>query len=225
MAMKVITVDTAAAFHETAVQWITGSLLTELEDPDRQVMLGVSGGSTPCPVYERLSQENVIPWERVLCFLVDERYVPATDPESNQRLLWEKLLIGNAAAARALMPNTALPLVDCVRSYTEQLRDLRADVLVLGMGEDGHIASLFPPLPDEAFGPERVLHTTTDTLAVHDRITATLPLLLAASHRLFLIRGAKKAALLKEMQSTPEDLKKYPAQYLFDERTTWLVGP
>jgi 6-phosphogluconolactonase/glucosamine-6-phosphate isomerase/deaminase len=69
-----------------------------------------------------------------------------------------------------------------------------------------------------------VIHTTTDRFAVHDRISTTLPFLLKAKKRLFLISGEKKNTLLKKMQSEMEDASLYPAQYLFDDRTTWMVG-
>lgn len=225
MSQHIITVPTTQEFVDTAVKWITGCILEEQEDSEKQVMIGLAGGKTPTAIYTKLSTESVISWERVLCFLIDERYVPASSPDSNQKVVWETFLTHNASRARALFPNTSLPLADCIDSYNEQLRDLKPDIVIIGMGDDGHIASLFPPLGDNVYGPDRVIHTTTDTFAVHDRITVTLPVLLSASHRLFLITGEQKAALLQKMQSVSEDISLYPAQYLFDERTTWLVGP
>ncbi len=224
--MHIIHAETTQEFVETAVKWITGNILEEQEDSEKQVMVGLCGGTTPKAIYTKLSTESVISWERVLCFLIDERYVPPSSEDSNQKLLWENFLIHNASKARALFPNTSLPLPDCIDSYNDQLRDLRPDIVVVGMGDDGHIASLFPPITDPgAYGPDRVIHTTTDTYAVHDRISVTLPVLLSASHRLFIITGEKKAALLEKMQTISEDISLYPAQYFFDERTTWLVGP
>jgi 6-phosphogluconolactonase/glucosamine-6-phosphate isomerase/deaminase len=99
------------------------------------------------------------------------------------------------------------------------------DIVVLGMGDDAHIASLFPPVSPEAFGPALTLHTETERFAVKDRITVTFPVLLAAKKRIFLITGKEKQALLKKMQTVNEDVSLYPAQYLFDERTIWVVGP
>ncbi len=172
-----------------------------------------------------LSTEKDIAWERVLFFLTDERYTDVKSKDCNQRMVWETMLTHEASRARTLFPNTALPLEDCVASYNDRLRDLKADIVILGMGDDGHIASLFPPLGQEVYGPEHVLHTTTDRFAVRDRISVTFPILLGASKRLFLITGEKKAKLLATMRQVSEDVSLYPAQYLFDERTTWLVGP
>ena len=92
------------------------------------------------------------------------------------------------------------------------------------MGPDGHIASLFPPLEPSAFGPAKVIHTTTEKFAVRDRISVTLPFLEFAAKRVFLITGADKRALLSKMQEENQDASLFPATALMDERTTWVVG-
>jgi 6-phosphogluconolactonase len=225
MSMSVVKIGTTEEFVKRAVQWLTGNILEAQQDPDKQVIIGLCGGTTPGPIYTMLSAEKDIAWERVLFFLTDERYIDMKSKDSNQRMVWETMLTHEAARARTLFPNTALALEDCVASYNERLRDLRADIVILGMGEDGHITSLFPPVGPEAYGPDHAIHTTTDHFAVHDRISVTFPILLNASHRLFLITGEKKAKALDTMRQVTEDVSLYPAQYLFDERSTWLVGP
>jgi 6-phosphogluconolactonase len=223
--MNIVETSTMPEFVATAVQWISSTILTLQKDLKKEVVIGLSGGSTPGPVYAKLAAEKRIAWDRVRFFLVDERYVPANAPESNQAMIRTTLLTGAAAKARITFPDTSLPLPECIDAYDKALAEITPDIVVLGMGEDAHIASLFPPVGPEAYGPKRVIHTTTDVHAVHDRISVTFPVLLDASHRLFLISGEKKKALLKKMQETNEDVSLYPAQYLFDERTTWIVGP
>lgn len=223
--MRIITAESTDEFVRLAQQWITGTILEAQEDQEKQVLIGLSGGKTPGAIYTALSKESMIAWERTLFFLTDERYIDSKASESNQQMVWSTLLTNEGARARTLFPNTALPLADTVSSYNDRLRDMKPDIVILGMGEDGHIASLFPPLPKEAYGPQKVIHTTTDTFSVRDRISVTLPFLISASHRLFLITGAEKTKLLETMRQEPEDFNRYPAQYLFDERTTWLVGP
>lgn len=225
MSMRIITAETTDEFVRLAVQWITGVILEAQEDQEKQVLIGLSGGKTPAPIYTALSTESMIAWERTLFFLTDERYIDSKSSDSNQQMIWSTLLTHEGAKARVLFPNTALSLADAVSSYNDRLRDMKPDIVILGMGEDGHIASLFPPLAKEAYGPEKVIHTTTDTFSVRDRISVTLPFLISATHRLFLITGPEKAKLLESMRQAPEDFDRYPAQYLFDERTTWLVGP
>ena len=139
-------------------------------------------------------------------------------------MIKETLLTHAAANAVVILPDASLPLAECIADYAAKISKLTPDLLILGMGDDGHIASLFPPVGPEAYGPENVIHTTTDTFAVRDRISVTFPVLLRAPKRLFLVTGEKKAALLKVMQKDNEDVSIYPAQYLFDERTTWMLG-
>lgn len=185
--------------------------------------VGLSGGSTPKPIYEALSQSSGIDWARVTFFLVDERYVLPDHPDSNQRMIRETLLTGPAAKATTIFPDTSQPMETCVAQYDEAIGQLNPDLIILGMGEDGHIASLFPPLTEEAFGPKNVIHTTTNQFAVHDRISVTLPVLKKASKRVFLITGEKKCSLLETMQKTKGAIGNYPAKALFDDRTIWIA--
>jgi 6-phosphogluconolactonase len=190
-----------------------------------KVTIGLSGGSTPGPVYSALAQSRQIDWKNVTVFLVDERFVPPGHPDSNQRLIRETLLSGPAAVAAAVFPDTSLTIEACVMAYEAALKPVRPDILILGMGEDGHIASLFPPLSPGMIGPKRVILTTTDRFAVQDRITVTLDVLQAAKEKFFLINGTAKWELLKAMQKTPTQVTHYPAQALFGKKTTWIVGP
>jgi len=220
--MDIVRFDNTEEFVRTSVQWLIGAIIENI-DRSGSVVIGLAGGRTPKPVYALLATQQRIDWSKVTFFLLDERYVPAEHEDSNQKMI-RSTLLNRAAAAKFLAPNTALPLQECVEKYAQALQKMRADIVVIGMGEDGHIASLFPPLDPLAFGPVPVLHTTTGQFAGRDRITVTLPILLHASRRLFLILGEKKTALLQKMQTQNEDASLYPAQYLFDDRSTWMVG-
>lgn len=221
--MDIIRLSASEEFVRTAAAWIT-SVILQAQHDDGTVTIGLSGGATPKPVYVMLSTELNIDWTRVTFVLLDERYVPPDHVQSNQRMIRETLLTHEAAAATAIFPDTTVPLAECMTDYAKHLRALSPDLLILGMGDDGHIASLFPPVGPEAYGPATVIHTTTDHFAVRDRISVTFPFLLSAPKRLFLIAGTKKSALLQTMQDVNEDVSLYPAQYLFDDRTTWMVG-
>ena len=222
--MNIVETSSTVEFVETATKWLTGAIITAQEQSEK-ILLGLSGGGTPAPIYAKLAVEREIRWQNVVCFLVDERYAPPDSEHSNRRMIDQTLFSNAARDTKTIFPDTTVPLPECVEMYSQALHGMKPDVVVLGMGEDGHIASLFPPVGPEAFGPARAIHTTTDAFAVHDRISVTLPVLLGASQRLFLITGEKKKALLKKMRETNEDVSVYPAQYLFDERTTWIVGP
>lgn len=223
--MNIVRTDTTEEFVRTATAFISGVLLETIRERG-SATIGLSGGSTPKPIYTMLATDQHIDWKKVTCFLTDERYVPATHPDSNQHMIRSTLLTREGANATLVAPATELLLEKCVEQYAEKIKTFNhPDLVILGMGDDGHIASLFPPVPPEAFGPALVLHTQTEVFAGKDRITVTFPPLLHARKKAFLITGEKKKALLSKMQDTNEDVSLYPAQYLFNESTTWIVGP
>ncbi|MBB4658426.1 6-phosphogluconolactonase [Parvularcula dongshanensis] len=155
----------------------------------------LSGGSTPVPLYEALS-ETEFDWDKVHVTLADERDAPDDTPARNDKLLREHLLKDYASAAK-LTPMVGL----------DHLPDAFSplDLIVLGMGDDGHTASLFPNSPGlkEALeGPaDEVFKVTPDPLppgAPYARLTLSRAGLLGARSILLLVTGEKKRAVLEE---------------------------
>lgn len=152
--------------------------------------LAVSGGNTPALFFEHLSREPIT-WDKVTVTLVDERQVDETSPRSNARLVKQGLLQNNAKAARFV------PMFGNV----EEAAALELDVVVLGMGDDGHTASFFP-------GGDRLaealdMKTSSSLLAMQapaagePRLTYTLPALLKAKVLCLHIEGEKKHTVLE----------------------------
>lgn len=189
-------------------------------------ILGLSGGSTPKPIYEALGKEQ-LDWSKVWIFLVDDRYIRPDHPNSNQFLL-RSTLLKNAAIpeSQIIFPDTTLPIDQCMKLYDQHLTDLLKkgppDLITLGMGDDGHIASLFPLLGDDAFGPSLVIHTTTDRFDVHDRISVTLPVLQKSKQVVFFLKGSSKKAVWDEMMGSQEDERKWPAKGILNKATIFL---
>lgn len=179
--------------------------------------IGLSGGMTPRPVYEELAKRP-IEWNNVSIFLTDERYVAPDHDESNQKMIRETLANPvNLPPQNLIVPDTWKPLPDCILQYDQALRTLLAndpaDVIVIGLGNDGHIASLFPPVPEQAFGEDFVIHTITDAYAIPDRITVTMSVLRLTESPLLLIRGEeKKKTWVKMIRSKPN-----PTRWPFHE--------
>lgn len=169
--------------------------------------LAVSGGSTPKRFLQALSRRQ-LDWSRVAITLVDERWVPESDPRSNAALVRRQLLQGPAGSARFLPLHRPLDTPEAALPELEQaLEDLPLplDVAVLGMGEDGHTASFFPggDLLDQALdpgAPGAVLPMRAPG-AGEPRVTLTLPVLLRARRLYLHIEGAAKRRILEQALS------------------------
>lgn len=178
--------------------------LTHAIDTRGQALTALSGGNTPRRFMEALSRRD-LDWSRVTVTLVDERWVSPQHPRSNARLLDTHLLHGKAAAARfvplyvnAPTPESALPSVS---AHIKAL-PLPLDVVVLGMGTNGHTASFFPAGDHLAKALDPAGQAPVLPMRAPDagepRITLTLPVLVAAPRLYLQIEGAKKRHVLEE---------------------------
>lgn len=165
------------------------------------------GGSTPSPVYARLAQAD-IGWSNIAVTLVDERYVPETSPESNARLIRDVLLQGPAAAARFVpLYHPAVTVDRAAAMAAHDLADAggRFDAVLLGMGEDGHICSMFPASPTlkTLLSPTLkptvlgVPHGRDGGAPSIERISINLPYLMSAGRVILGLKGAEKRAVFE----------------------------
>jgi 6-phosphogluconolactonase/glucosamine-6-phosphate isomerase/deaminase len=106
----------------------------------------------------------------------------------------------------------------------ELFRKGPVEIVTLGLGEDGHIASLFPPLNDLAFGEKLVIHTQTDRFAVKDRISVTMHLLQDARSHIFFLKGAGKKKVWDEMMGSDEEEQRWPAKAILELERSTVVG-
>jgi 6-phosphogluconolactonase len=194
------------ATGEGAAEAAANAIVTALEAAltDRgAASLAVTGGSSPGPIYDRLSASD-LDWSHIAITLSDERWVNRDSPDSNERLVRERLLIDKAATARF----TPLKSQDTAEhgAWTADLRVAALvpfDVLLLGMGEDGHIASLFPgnPVLEQGLDPAAarlVLHAPAGKPApAQDRVSLTLAAMASARLILILTSGEAKRAVLE----------------------------
>jgi len=172
--------------------------------------VALSGGRTPVPFYRGLAaRRDMRAWDKTHVFLVDERFVPTTDADSNYRMIRERLLDAVDIPASNIHPvPTGLPDAEsAAKKYEEILISFFGlsdgelpvfDLILLGLGTDGHTASLFPG--SRALQEKGCLvDSAVLGNARHDRITLTFPVINSARNVLFLVTGKDKADVLREV--------------------------
>ena len=193
--------------------------------------IALSGGSTPKPLYESLATCD-LPWQKIHIFWGDERYVPADNIESNQfmtRKVWlDKINIPDANIHP--MPTSQMSPEKDAATHEEELRSFFKllpgefpifDLIILGMGDDGHTASLFPNT--------EVLREIQKLVSVGNksgqpRLTFTVPLINKAKCVLFLLAGANKKEVLGKVFASDEDSYLYPARLIQPQgELRWLL--
>lgn len=185
--------------------------------------VGLAGGSTPRAAYELLPDRD-LDWSAVTLWLGDERWVPVDDPRSNTGMA--RSTFADRVGARVLEPRAHLehPAAAAAAYESELLASFgegRPGLVLLGIGDDGHTASLFPGT--DALELTRVGYVA-NWVPAHDswRLTATMPLLWEAEHLVFLVTGEAKADVLAAVLERQHD---YPAQRVAAgaNRVSWLV--
>jgi 6-phosphogluconolactonase len=188
-----------------------------------QFAVALSGGSSPKKLYELLASpsfKDKVEWNKVHFFFGDERYVPHTDPQSNYLMAKKALLEPLDLSYKQIFPvDTSLSPEEAAKKYTTDINhyfagtDVCFDLILLGLGDNSHTASLFPHTP--------VLHDKT--VAVKEvfledqqvfRITMTAQLINQAHHIAFLVYGESKALAVHHVIEDKKDIENYPAQLI-----------
>ena len=196
--------------------------------PGPRFALVLSGGGTARASYEMLAERGGIDWSLVDVYVGDERMVPPDDEDANQRLIREALLDRVGAVGSFSPMPTELPLDECVAAYQRVMSDLVTgagiDLIHLGMGPDGHTASLFAGATALDAEPGELIAATEDPngLNPHPRLTLTLPAVNSARLAVFTVAGASKADAVARLLRGDD----IPAARVHAGRTVWLVdGP
>lgn len=199
--------ETGDFFAETT-QWIAHRIATDqATHPGRVFRLSLSGGSTPARIYEALARRPDIDWQRVLITFGDERCVAPGAADSNYRMARETLLDpAGVPADHVVRLEGELPPADAASRAEARLREIAAgesgpfrhDLILLGMGEDGHTASLFPGTAALAETECWVAANYVPKLSTW-RLTFTYPVLNASRAVAFLVNGAAKRPIVEEV--------------------------
>ncbi|MBX2826328.1 MAG: 6-phosphogluconolactonase, partial [Gammaproteobacteria bacterium] len=193
--------ESKVALAEKLATDVAAMLAAGIRDRGRAT-IAVSGGSTPLPFFQALSRKP-LDWSSVTVTLADERWVDPDHADSNERLVRQELLVAEASAATLL--GLYQPIdepEDALSSLDAQLRSLLPfDVVILGMGDDGHTASLFPGADglQDALDLQRDVYCAAMVpgTAKHKRMSLTLKALVATQHLLVHITGETKRSVLE----------------------------
>ncbi|MEM9483485.1 MAG: 6-phosphogluconolactonase [Cyanobacteria bacterium P01_F01_bin.116] len=181
--------------------------------------IALSGGSTPKPLYQALGQTD-LPWEQLFIYWGDERYVPMTHADSNAKMTYEAWLNQVSIPADNIftVPTETESPQDSADQYQQTLANSfgtndmpQFDIILLGMGDDGHTASLFP---HTAALNETELWVTVGQKGDQPRITFTAPLINQARHVMFLVAGANKQTALSQVFAADADSAVYPSRLI-----------
>jgi 6-phosphogluconolactonase len=193
-----------------------------------QCTIVLAGGSTPKPLYEALAQDS-LPWDKIHVFWGDERYVASNDPDSNQKMAREAWLNKVDIPEKNIHPiptQSQNPEEDALK-HEQELKDFFGiksgefpsfDLILLGMGDDGHTASLFPHTEALKVSDRLV---TVGNKNDEPRITFTVPLINAADCVFFLVAGSNKQEALEQIFSPRGEDFAYPSRLIKPKQELW----
>ncbi len=215
---------------DALAEFAAATIARLLREAGERATLGLAGGSTPRTTYTRLVNEDV-DWSRIHAWMSDERWVAPDHPDSNLRMIRDALLDSVPAHVYPVPWSSDMAAPEAADRYEQLLMEvlpegaggLEPDLVLLGIGEDGHTASLFPGT--EALDVEDRWYVANWVPAKEAwRLTATLPLLRAARHVLFLVSGQRKATVLAKILED-DDRPAPPARLVLEGGgdITWLV--
>ena len=221
---KLIVAKDAVELARTAAD-VLSRLLEQAAKARGVCSVALAGGRTPRAAYAALAEGEAaarVPWDQVDWFFGDERAVALDHPDSNYRLAMETLFASHpeGIGRSYRMPADADDTGEAARRYGRRLPD-PLDVLILGMGEDGHVASLFPGSPALDVKDERVAAIDDAPKPPPKRMTITPPVIARARSIVVLVTGVEKAAMVARALGGALDPKSVPAQLA--RQGTWIV--
>lgn len=228
MNRKIEILSDKQALVEYALSLIDQTIEVAIKERER-FTIALSGGSTPKPLYESLATQP-LPWDKIHVFWGDERYVPPDHPDSNQhmaRQVWLDRVDIPSSNIHPMPTQSDDPILDA-QNYEHELRQWfqvpeghpTFDLILLGMGDDAHTASLFPH---------------TDALTVRDRwitvgnkdgqprLTFTVPLINQARFVMFLVAGESKRPALAQVFAPQGDAMTYPSRLIQPQGELWWL--
>ncbi|PQJ81094.1 6-phosphogluconolactonase [Polaribacter glomeratus] len=230
MDSKILHKFKAENFTEKVSSIIEKRISDELKLTNRKLNVALSGGTTPIPILEELKKAS-LDWERINFFLVDERCVPISDGQSNFGNI-HKVFFSHINASCYAMVNEVTDVKEAASQYEQLIKTKlilsdtgvpKFDLILLGMGGDGHIASLFPQTIGLLEDDKLVFSNYVPQLN-SERITFSYKLILNANHIFVIAKGEEKEVIMQEVYS--KKVTEYPISRIAKEypNLIWLIA-
>lgn len=213
---------------EDTIRDLTQKISDDIHDiltQQAECSLALAGGNTPKPLYQNLSRQ-MLPWHQVNATLTDERWLEPSNASSNQNMIWHNL-IQNQAEEVNFVPlknpyaTPELGKAECEAILNQIIPSL--DLVILGMGDDGHFASIFPNMENTQSLLDVTKHQKCEAANPENkepRISLSLSYLLTAKHIYLLISGAEKKAIIDTILKEETVLEQYPISTLLMQTNT-----
>lgn len=232
--MEIKAYEDMAAVTEAAAAYICSAAQGAVREKGYFTLV-LAGGRTPNLLYQRMAEQpycDQIPWKQTFIFWGDERFVPPAHRDSNYGAAWFQLFNKVGSLADHIYPipttltssdNAAILYERTIRRAFTVLGTKQFDLTLLGMGDDGHTASIFPG--KDAVEEDRRWVVSTESPSGQERVTLTFPLLNESKQILFLVTGeAKKEIFQKVMQDRKQAKMHYPAAMVSGrQKTLWMI--
>jgi 6-phosphogluconolactonase len=221
--------EDALAIQTRSTELVVAKIQKAIELRGRSTLV-LAGGSTPKALYQSLAQQN-LPWEKIQIFWGDERYVASNHPDSNQKMAreaWLDLVDFPASNIHPIPTSANDPELDA-QSYETEIKACFGsndrefpsfDIILLGMGDDGHTASLFPYTKALEVCDRLVTVGNKDG---QPRLTFTIPLIDHAKCVIFLVTGANKQTALEQIFANDSDSRQYPSRFIQPQGELWWL--
>ena len=185
---------------------------------EKALRIALSGGNSPKDVYKKLAGSETIDWSKIKLYQVDERYTPENSEDSNAGMI-EGILVSKLPKISQFHKfDTSKTVEEALKSYEKKLLKLERplfDLVLLGLGPDGHTASLFPYGP-ELNEVERLVVSSNAPTGVKERLSLSFPALMSSHKIIFLIRGAAKKEIVKKWLEGDASVEAIPAKVFLE---------
>lgn len=188
------------------------------EQGEKSLRIALSGGSSPKAVYEKLAKSETIDWSRIELFQVDERYLPIDSDNLNAKLIRDSLTSKIPELKAFHTMDTSQTIEKTRADYEKKILKLNRpffDLVLLGLGTDGHTASLFPNGP-ELEEVEKMVVSSKSPIPPINRLSLTYPAIMSSQKIIFLVRGANKKEIVKKWLKEDSDTEEIPARVILN---------